>query len=99
MMTDSSMLTILKDGDEQRVRASFEGERLWLSAVDFTRLTGWHLEDRGLCRENRCMSLLDRSTVTDGERIDVAGFATRMEMPWMVDRAEAAAALGESANT
>ena len=98
MMTESSMLTILKDGEEQRMPASFEGERVWLGPADFTRLTGWHLEDRGLCRESRCVPLRDRSAVTDGERVNVAGFASRMEMPWVVDRAEAAAALGESAS-
>jgi hypothetical protein len=97
-MTDNATLTILKDGEEQRMAASFEGERVWLGAVDFTRLTGWHLEDRGLCRESRCMPVLDRSAVTDGERIDVAAFAARMEMPWVLDREEGAAALGESAS-
>lgn len=97
MMTDDTMLTILKDGEEQRMPVSFEGEHVWLRPVDFTRLTGWHLEDRGLCRESRCVPLLDRATVTDGKRIDVASFAARMEMPWILDREEGAAALGESA--
>jgi hypothetical protein len=96
-MTENTRLTILKDGEAQRMPAIFEGDRVWLSPVDFTRLTGWHLEDRGLCRESRCVPLLDRAAVTDGERIDVAAFATKMEMPWVVDHAEGAAALGESA--
>jgi hypothetical protein len=96
-MKDDAMLTIVKDGEEHRMPASFEGERIWLGSVDFTRLTGWHLEDRGFCRETRCMPLLDRSAVTDGKRIDLTAFATRMEMPWIVDRAEDAAALGDSA--
>jgi hypothetical protein len=96
-MTETTRLTILKDGEEQQMPATFEDERVWLRPEDFTRLTGWHLEDRGLCRESRCIPLLDRGSVTDGGRIDVAAFATKMEMPWVIDRAEGAAALGESA--
>jgi hypothetical protein len=87
-------------GDREPVSADVrsDGERLWLSAGDLERATGWTLKPEGLCQDDACVPLPADGSWIDAEgRIDVAAFARRLRRPAVHDEEHAVWAFGAPA--
>ena len=73
--------------------------RVLLDVDALEAATGWRLKPEGLCREDVCVPVRDRSRLVDGDLVDVAAFADVMGRPVVVDAANRIAAIGESAQS
>ena len=90
---------IIDDAQRSTVAGSAEGDRLLIDADALEAATGWRLKPEGLCRDDVCVPVRDRSGLVAGERIDVAGFAAAMGRPVVVDAEHGIAAIGEAAQS
>lgn len=87
-------LTVLAERDTT-VGGSIDGTSISIDAADFEDLTGWHVEDRGLCRGDVCIPTAGRAVTTDGGAIDLGRAAELLDRPIAVDATTATVALGE----
>jgi hypothetical protein len=87
------LLTVLGDAT-QEVEAEVTGGRMLVSAAALEVATGWHLEDRGLCRGDACVPLRDRGAVVDGDRVDLPGVARVLDAPVVHDDLRGVLAFG-----
>ena len=70
-------------------------DRLDVTPVELEGQTGWELKPEGLCKDDRCVPLPDRSG-TDG-LVDVTAVAERLGMPLVHDDDHELWALGPEA--
>ena len=93
------MTTLLTDQGSTEVAGQAVGEKLWLSARDAERATGWTLKPEGLCKGDVCVPVprTRTSEFVDGGRINVAQFWLHMDLPLVHDEAGETWVLGESA--
>ena len=71
-----------------------------LDIADFTALTGWAVEEQGLCRETVCVPATDLvSTTRSTGRIDALDAAQRLGMPVEHDAEHGVWALGPATVT
>ena len=80
------MTTITVLGDEV---ATTEGEwadgRPLIEPNALTAAVGWTLKPEGLCRDDQCVPVRDRSIVEVGDKVDLAGAASALDRPTLVD--------------
>jgi hypothetical protein len=67
-----------------------------VTAADFARVTGWHVEDRGLCRGEVCVPVDVEQLCRDGG-VDLASAARALRRPFVAEPAARIAALGDAA--
>ena len=96
------MLTLIDaEAGERPLDARRDAGRLLVDADALERVTGWVLKPEGLCRDEVCIPVRDRSALVavDGEttRIDLAAFADALGRLSVVDADEGVAALGAPA--
>ena len=96
------MLTLIDaEAGERPLDAWRDAGRLLVDADALERATGWVLKPEGLCRDDVCIPVRDRSALVavDGEttRIDLAAFAEALGRLSVVDADEGVAALGAPA--
>ncbi|MFT4677616.1 MAG: hypothetical protein ACJAX5_000406 [Patiriisocius sp.] len=72
--------------DLQKVQ---QGDGLWVTPEDLTRVNGFELKPEGACFEELCIPLKDSSPLlkeVDGQRwFDLVGFADWLEQPYVAD--------------
>ena len=92
------MSTLIVLGEEtHEVTGAIEGARVLVDAGSLEAATGWHLEDRGLCRGDACVPVRDRAAVLAGDRVDLAGVAGVLDAPFIADADRAVVAIGRPA--
>jgi len=96
-MKPTGSWTILRDGNHYDESVTIDGDRVLVSADTFSRVTGWQLNDAGLCRGERCVPVRNRAAWVHGEAVDLRAATELLEMPLEVDAEDRVAALGESA--
>ena len=84
------MATVLTEQGQITLAAT---NRLWLSADDAERVTGWSLKPEGMCRDDVCVPM----PVREG-RVDVAAFWRRLDRPVVSDAAGDTWVLGAGAD-
>ena len=91
-------LTIVQPSAEATVDARLDGGRVLLDGAALERGTGWERKPEGLCRGDVCVPVRD-TTAVDGPdgTVDLAGVATLLHRPLVVDADAGAAFLGEAA--
>src|SRR5215213_2043760 len=89
-----SIEAVVITGDEVRVRAVRDGERLRVSAADLPAATGWELKASGLCQGDVCVPVRDTAGLVDGDLIDLAELAARVGLTIAIDAEEAIAVFG-----
>lgn len=92
--TAASDITILADRNTTVV-GTIEGVSVAIDPAGFEAATGWHLEDRGLCRGDVCVPTGGRAVTADGGAIDLNLVAELLDRPLAADAATGTAALGE----
>ena len=65
-----------------------------VDAEALTQLTGWTLKPEGLCRDERCVIVADRSELEHAGRIDLRVVAHLLDRPVAVDPAAGLVAIG-----
>ena len=90
---------IIDEGRRTTVNGTADGDRLLLDVDALEAATGWRLKPEGLCREDVCVPVRDRSGLVAGELVDVAGFAAAMGRAAVVDAPNGVAAIGERAES
>jgi len=68
------------DGEADAERGTF-----LVAADDLTAALGWTLKPAGLCRDDVCVPVRDRSAVQVGERLDLSAVAAAVHQPSVVD--------------
>src|SRR5207244_1945021 len=79
------------------VDAVVDGGAIRLSPDALERALGWALKPQGLCRDETCVPVRDRSALVRADGIDLEGVARVLGRPLAVDGAEGVAVLGASA--
>jgi hypothetical protein len=65
-----------------------------VNAADLGELIGWTLKPEGLCRDERCVILPDRSVLESDGGVDLAAIAELLDRPCAVDDEAGLVALG-----
>lgn len=78
------MTTIITDR-ETTVDAPLTDGRLLVDPETFTALLGWQLKPEGLCKDDVCVPVRDRDSLTADGRIDVLGAAAALRRPVEAD--------------
>ncbi len=92
--TAARTITVLAGRDVQ-VGGAIDGTSVTLDPAGFEEATGWHLEDRGLCRGDVCVPTAGRPVSTDGGAIDLNVVAELLDRPIAADARTGAVAMGE----
>ena len=93
-------ITIL-DGEQVRSVERIEGANLdgmSVSIDDLETATGWHLNERGMCRGDVCIPVRDRSALGAHDSVDLVAFAELVRRPVVADSAVGVVAFGEAAD-
>ena len=92
--TAASDLTVLAERDTT-IGGSIDGTAIVIDPAGFEEATGWHLEDRGLCRGDVCVPTAGLGVTTAEGAIDLGLVAELLDRPIAGDAATATVALGE----
>ena len=87
------MTVVLTPTDEYKV-STHDG--LWMSAADAEKVTGWTLKPEGLCRDDRCVPVGDRTALLVDGRVDLAAVAGVLGRLAVVDAEAGLAAMALS---
>ena len=93
------MATILTDEATFVVDAATRPGTVLLDAEDLVAVTGWELNDDGLCRGDVCVPTRSRPDVRVDGRVDLRVVSELLSRPLAIDDETGFAALGESAAT
>jgi hypothetical protein len=85
--------TILSE-DGRTVEATARDNQLLIEPADLPNALGWELKPEGLCRDNICVPVRDRSALLAGGQLDVAAVAAALGRPAIVDAPAGIAAVG-----
>jgi len=88
---------LIDAGTLHAVEATLANGRVFLSAAELERATGWAVKPEGLCRDAVCVPVRDRAALVSAAGVDLAGFAAALGRPLALDLAEGVAALGTAA--
>ncbi|HEX9683453.1 MAG TPA: hypothetical protein VGA13_10245 [Acidimicrobiales bacterium] len=92
-------ITILSDS-EIVVTGELADHRCVVTSDDLHTVTGWELKTEGLCRDDVCVPVPDRSTLGDGDgRVDVGAVAAALDRRLVTDPERAVAALSVDRST
>jgi hypothetical protein len=78
------MITVITD-QEQNVDGVIDGERALIDPSALSTALGWELKPEGLCRDDVCVPVRDRAALFAGEQLDLAGVASALRRPLVVD--------------
>lgn len=67
-----------------------------VSADTLPELIGWTLKPEGLCRDEQCVIVPDRSAISSGDDVDLRAIAELLDRPVAVDDDAGLVALGAS---
>lgn len=91
-------VTVLVDGAEHSV--TLDAGRPVVPAAELPAVLGWELKPEGLCRDERCVPVRDRSALDAGDdRVDLGAAATALGRRAIVDVDRAVVALSAEAES
>jgi hypothetical protein len=71
--------------DVVEVDASVDGGRVLVEPIVLPAALGWELKAEGLCRDDVCVPVRDRTTIVVGDRVDLVGAAAALGRRSVVD--------------
>lgn len=89
-------VTVIADGVAE-VEGRRDADRLFVPLESLDEATGWHLEDRGLCRGEVCVPVRDREALLDGGYVDLGAMGEAIGHPTVVDAGEGVVAMAAPA--
>ena len=97
MSASADSFRLLDDGQELCVAAEVEQGHVLIEADALKSALGWELKPEGLCRDEICVPIRDRSALVPSagsDRVDLAEFAAALGRPIAVEADARVAALG-----
>lgn len=85
--------TILAEGQTETA-ASVRGGQVVIAAAALVDVLGWELKPEGLCRDEVCVPVDDRSTLEQPEGLDLTAVADALGRPTLVDSEAATMVVG-----
>ncbi len=79
------------------LQADIAGGSFRLPHASVRDTLGWKLKPEGLCRDSVCVPVADRTTLGDGESLDLEALATALDRPLAQDVDEGVAVIGATA--
>ena len=86
--------TVIDDGRVCDLRGRVGAGRVRLSPASVKAALGWELRPEGLCKDDQCVPVRDRSALANDDGIDLEAFAATLGRPLAVDGEEGVAYLG-----
>jgi hypothetical protein len=83
--------------DASSIDATWDGERPIVDPELLASIVGWELKPEGLCRDDACVPLPDRSAIEHPEGVDLAAVADALDRPVLVDAEARMVAVGAPA--
>ncbi len=91
-------LTLIDDGRVVETTARFDDAGIQLAAADLMAAFGWTLKDEGLCKDDVCVPVRDRSDRVNAAGVDLQAFADLLGRPLAIEAEAGLAVLGASAD-
>ncbi len=91
-------MTVFGGEGEATIEATIEGDRVLVTPAGLTEAIGWTLRPEGLCRDDVCVPVRDRSSIEDGDRVDLVAAVGFLGSPTMVAAEEGLVAIGVPAS-
>ena len=95
-MTAVSEITVITDA-ARTVDGVRDGGRLLGDAAAVETVTGWTLEERGMCRGDVCVPVRDRDRLVVDGRIDLGELGRLVGLPTVIDAGARVAGFGAPA--
>lgn len=89
-------VTVITD-DLVEVEGRRDDDRLLVPVDTLEDATGWHLEDRGLCRDEVCVPVRDRDALLGGGFVDLGCMGEVIGHPTVADADEGVVAMAAPA--
>jgi len=87
-------IILVEPGKSAQVAATPAGGDYWISAADVSAVFGWMVKPEGLCRDDVCIPLIDRSDLIDGDTINLTRLVELIGRPLAVSKEDKAVYLG-----
>jgi hypothetical protein len=82
--TQTTPTTIISD-EVRIVAAVWDGHRALIDPAQLPEALGWELKPEGLCRDDLCVPVRDRSSILVEGGLDLAGVADVLRRPVVLD--------------
>jgi hypothetical protein len=86
-------VTVLIEDEEHEPEGTVRDDALWVDQSLIEEM-GWHLEDRGLCRDDQCIPIPDDGTMIDDKYINLDAFVEKVQRPYAAEVDPAVASVG-----
>jgi len=80
-----AVVTVLSETGTTDVEAKTVGSAVFVSPADLEPALGWSLAEQGLCRDDICVPIPDRESLTDGDGVDLVALAHLVGSTTMLD--------------
>ena len=97
-MTGTADTTTVITEDAATVDATWDDGRPIVDPLSLTTIVGWELKPEGLCRDEACIPLSDRSALEHPDGVDLAAVAEALGRPVLVDSDARMVAIGAPAS-
>jgi len=91
-------LTLLDEERPVEVPATIANGKVRLAPPQLHAALGWELKPQGFCKGDLCVPASGEPDLVTGDGVDLAGFATLLRRPLVLDLDERIASLGASAD-
>lgn len=95
-MVTERTVTVLDEDQEQSLDGEVRDGDLLVTSDSLEESLGWHLEDRGLCRDDTCVPA-DPDDLLQGGLLDLEAIADLLDRPYAAETNPPAASLGTPA--
>ena len=89
--------TVIAEG-AATVDATWDDGRPIVDPLSLTTIVGWELKPEGLCRDEACVPLPDRSAIEHADGVDLTAVADALGRPVLVDSDARMVAVGVTAS-
>ena len=93
----SRTITLIDEGRVLALDAVAHGDALHVPPAAVARALGWELKAQGLCRDETCVPVRDRTALVHADGLDLGTLARLLDRPLAMDASEGVAVLGAPA--
>jgi hypothetical protein len=91
---ENDSVVLLHDDSEFSIDGFTESKELYVDLEQFEEATGWHLDDRGLCKDERCIPVGNADSITKDNAIRLRQFSELVGCAYASNLDPSVAAIG-----
>ena len=88
-----TMITVLNEAGATQVEGEILGHSVFVAPSELEQVVGWVLKPEGLCRDDVCMPVSDRSAIVGDQGVDIAAVALLLGSETVIDHEGAVVAI------